>query len=183
MLSRIGIPLFVLLFALAVIFGGSALALHDGGSGTWETRTGYESEPALPQADAQQVWQYIAWKNKYRKWRKWPGKKRYYKGAHPHGALLTTRVSWDARKVIREKTGVFGNGAFIVKENYMPDKTLDAITVMYKVQGYNPEAGDWFWAKYTPNGTVQKAGKVKGCISCHSDKADNDWVFTGKITE
>jgi len=25
-------------------------------------------------------------------------------------------------------------------------------TVMYKVEGYNPDAGDWFWVKYSPQG-------------------------------
>ncbi len=183
MWSRMGIPFVVLALAFAVTFGGSALALHEGSSGTWETRTGFEYETPLPAADAGAVWQYIVWTDKYRRWPKWPGKKRYYKGAHPHGALLTTRVTRDAKKVIKKKKGIFDNGAIIVKENYMPDKTLAAITVMYKVPGYNPEAGDWFWAKYKPDGTVEKAGKVKGCIDCHRDKADNDWVFTGKITE
>lgn len=44
--------------------------------------------------------------------------------------------------------------ALIVKENY--DKYLVALTPMYlvaltpiyKVKGYNPDAGNWFWAKY-----------------------------------
>jgi hypothetical protein len=32
--------------------------------------------------------------------------------------------------------------AIVVKENYKSDKKLAAITVMYKVLGFNPEAGD-----------------------------------------
>lgn len=182
MWSRMGILFVVLVLAFAVTLGGSALA-EEGSSGTWETKIEFNNEPPLPAADADAVWQYIKKTNKYRWWPKWPGKKKYYEGAHPHGALLTTRITRDAKKVIKKKTGVFDNGAIIVKENYMPGKTLAAITVMYKVQGYNPEAADWFWAKYKPDGTVEKAGKVKGCIDCHRDKADNDWVFTGEITK
>ncbi len=183
MWSRMGIPFVVLTLAFAVTYGGSALALHEGSSGTWETRTDYNTEPPLPVANGDAVWQYIKKTKKYKWWPIWPGKKKFYEGTQPHGAQLTTRVTWDAKKVIKKKRGVFDNGAIIVKENYMPDKTLDSVTVMYKVQGYNPKAGDWFWAKYKPDGTVEAAGKVKGCINCHSIKADNDWVYTGKITE
>ena len=50
---------------------------------------------------------------------------------------------------------------------------------MYKIKGYNPSAGDWFWAKYNPDGTVAAQGRVKACIDCHSAKKDNDYIFTG----
>ena len=29
-----------------------------------------------------------------------------------------------------------------------------AVTVMYRTKGYNPEGGDWYWAKYNPDGTI-----------------------------
>ena len=32
---------------------------------------------------------------------------------------------------------------------------------MYKVEGYNPAAGDWFWAEYGSDGSVRKAGRVQ----------------------
>jgi LPXTG-motif cell wall-anchored protein len=44
---------------------------------------------------------------------------------------------------------------------------------MYKVEGYNPEGGDWFWAKYQPDGSVDAAGKVASCAGCHLGIADN----------
>ena len=70
-------------------------------------------------------------------------------------------------------------GAIIVKENYGKDqKTLMAITPMYRVKGYNPEGGDWFWGKYGPDGKIMASGKPKGCIQCHAAKKDNDWLFT-----
>jgi hypothetical protein len=71
------------------------------------------------------------------------------------------------------------NRAIIVKENYGQDKkTLMGITPMYKMDGYNPEGGDWYWAKYGPKGKVEAAGKLKGCIGCHSRVKQNDWIFT-----
>lgn len=42
-------------------------------------------------------------------------------------------------------------------------------------------AGDWFWAKYTAAGKIEKEGKVSGCINCHSAVIDNDWIFTGPV--
>ena len=62
-----------------------------------------------------------------------------------------------------------------------------AITVMIKAGGYNPDAANWYWIKYLPNGTVAQkqtpmglirlAGKPKGCIECHSGAAGDDYLF------
>jgi len=52
----------------------------------------------------------------------------------------------------------------VVKDNYKPNRTLAAITAMNKIKGYNPEAGDWFWVKYAPDGKALKKGKPAGCI-------------------
>ena len=140
----------------------------------------YSGMKEQPAADGKAVWEYIT-KYKYQEWPLWPGKGELYKGGHPHGALLTTYVSKDAMKVIEGKKGMFDDGAFIIKENYSPEKMLGAVTVMYRVKGYNADAGDWFWAKYKPDGTVEKEGKVGGCINCHNSKIENDWVFTGPV--
>lgn len=66
-----------------------------------------------------------------------------------------------------------------------PNAKLAAITVMYKVKGYNPEANDWYWVKYLPDGSVDKmngmalAGKPPGCINCHASDsgAENDYLI------
>ena len=71
------------------------------------------------------------------------------------------------------------NGSILVKENYGKDKkTLMAVTPMYKVRGYNPDEGDWFWAKYGPDGNIMSSGKVEGCINCHRARKNQDWIFT-----
>ena len=79
------------------------------------------------------------------------------------------------------------DGSIVIKENYSPEQALAAITVMYKTAGYNAESGDWYWVKYNPDGTVASkstdsgsvrlAGRVKGCIDCHSDADGGDFVF------
>lgn len=103
----------------------------------------------------------------------------------PHGALLNLYVNDTALAAVKTKAGVMPNGSIVVKENYMPDKTLAAVTVMYKVAGYNPEANDWFWAKYSPAGEIAEggmaAGKVPMCIECHGMKKDNDYLMTRDI--
>jgi len=48
---------------------------------------------------------------------------------------------------------------------------------MYKVAGYNPGAGDWFWAKYSPQGKADKFGKPSGCVGCHVTRAKNDFIL------
>lgn len=135
----------------------------------------------LPAAEGQAVINYIIEMSNYQKWALWPGHEKFYKGQHPHGALLTTYVSEEAFKAIQGKAGVLPSGAFVVKENYSQEKQLGAITVMYKKSGYNPAGGDWFWLKYKPDGTIEKEGKVGGCIGCHAAVKGNDWLFTGPV--
>ena len=166
----------ILAVVVVMAFAVSALAIHAVDEPAATTMTN-----GMPSADGVSLWNYIAVTKPYTKWSLWPGMGKLYKGQEPHGMLLTSYVSKDAKKVIKKKLGVFDPGAIIVKENYMPDKTLAAITVMYKVKDYDPDAGDWFWAKYAPDGTVQAQGQPKGCINCHGAKNANDWVFTGNL--
>jgi len=66
-------------------------------------------------------------------------------------------------------------GTIILKENI--GNKLKALTVMYKLEGFTPKNGAWFWVKYGPKGKVDKSGKVKGCIGYHTTVADNDYIF------
>ena len=119
--------------------------------------------------------------NPYLGYHHWPGKEGFYKGIEPHGAILRTYVNPTAYLTIITKGGELPPGSIVVKENYMPNFDLAAITVMYKVKGYNPDANDWFWVKYAPDGKAQAEGKVQGCINCHGNKKDNDYIFTGSL--
>lgn len=146
-----------------------------------EMKTESESVAALPAAEARAVIDYITETTPYQNWELWPGKGKLYKGQHPHGAFLTTYVNPAAAKALQQKSGQLPDGAIIVKENYTPEKTLAAVTVMYRKAGFNPSAGDYFWVKYLADGTIEKSGKVDGCINCHGTVKDNDWLFTGPI--
>lgn len=99
-----------------------------------------------------------------------------YEGQSPHGAMLKMYLNRRAAGRPSELPA----GSVIVKENYGPDgKTLMAITTMYRPKNYK----GWYWTKYDPNGSVatkdgkRLAGKVQGCIDCHSGAAGDDFVF------
>jgi len=139
-----------------------------------------ETQITLPGANATALYEYIVKLNPYTRWELWPGKGKLYKGKEPHGALLTTYVNDTAFRSAKGKTAMT-DGAIIVKENYTSSKKMAALTVMYKLKGYNPSYGDWFWAKYTPEGKVEASGNVKGCIDCHGVKKDNDFIYTGEV--
>lgn len=131
-----------------------------------------------PSADGPKFWNHITKANPYLGWGYWPGHYGIYPGKSPHGAYLKIYANGIALKAAREGKPM-PYGAILVKENYGKDKkTLMAVTPMYKVKGYNPQGGDWFWAKYGPKGKVLKAGKVEGCIKCHSVQKSKDWLFT-----
>jgi len=111
-------------------------------------------------------------------WALWPGKGKLYQGQHPHGAFLTTYINETAANALKAGVKDMPKGSIIVKENYMPDKKLGAVTVMEKT---GDGKDDYFWVKYMPNGSVAKmememdgkkmevtlAGTPKGCVGCH----------------
>jgi hypothetical protein len=141
-----------------------------------------ETQVTEPGPDAEKLNEYILKYNPYRAWGLWPGKGNLYKGTEPHGSLLTTFVNGTAFYSIKKKNGM-ADSSLVVKENYTADKKFIALTVMYKIKGYNPEAGDWFWVKYGPDGKAEVSGKVKECIDCHRKMKDNDFIFTGEVSK
>lgn len=140
---------------------------------------------ASPDTTASGLWSYLQEVDYRDEWNYYPGKGELYEGQEPHGMLLTTYVNGPARRAVRDSAGRLPDGAVVVKENYRPDSTLAAITVMYKERGYDPEHSDWYWVKYLPDGSVDRegeaAGRVPGCIQCHGGKADNDYIMTSSI--
>ena len=118
---------------------------------------------------------------------------RPYTGQHPHGAILDTMSgSIDVKGknldiIVKRNYG--GEGVSIGTVANDPAKYLKAVTVMLKRPGYDPETQDWFWAKFLPDGNLDKnpagmmlAGKVakgkpKGCIACHSAAPGGDMMF------
>jgi hypothetical protein len=130
----------------------------------------------MPAADGQALLDYITKTDPYAKWDLMPGTTKMRQGKEPHGALQNVYVNKLALKAISDKAGVMPDGAIIVKENFMPNKMLGAVTVMYKKKGFNPEAGDYMWLKYGPDMKIMAQGKADMCIQCHATAKTNDYV-------
>jgi len=128
----------------------------------------------MPGPDTDALWQYITKDSPYTEWSFWPDHQGMQPGRAPHGPLHKVYVNDRALNSLRPPVQY---GAIQVKENYSKSKELKAITVMYKVLGYNPKDGDWFWVKYTPKGKAGPFGKPKGCIGCHGTRANNDFIL------
>jgi hypothetical protein len=140
-----------------------------------------------PDTTGAALWAHLE-RSKYREaWALWPGKGRLYAGREPHGMLLTTYLNPVAQRALADRAGQMPPGAIIVKENYMPDSTLAAVTVMYKVRGYNAKHNDWFFTKHLPGGKLDAMngmaleGRVPGCQDCHGAQKTNDYIFTGAL--
>jgi hypothetical protein len=162
----------VLVISVSIVFQGFATAGMLGGRSR-------QSMTVQPTGTA--IWDLLKQMDYSKRWKMWPGKTSLYAGKEPHGALLTTYVNIPAFMAIEGKRGMLPNGSMIVMQNYSADRKLTDVTVMYKSAAYNPEAGDWFWAKYSPDGKVQAEGKAETCINCHSAKKDNDYIRTAPL--
>jgi len=163
----------------ALVFGTGALMAQDAPFGT-EADTGYAADLWTIMEDMNMVGEGMI--------RSYP-----YEGVAPHGMMLETFYT----------TATVGGhtGDLLVKRNYGPEgvtedevlndpgKHLGAVTVMFRREkGYDSDNQDWFWAKFLPDGSLDKnpkgmqlAGRVakgaeKGCIACHSN--EDDYVFT-----
>ena len=128
----------------------------------------------MPNPDPDALWQYITKDSPYDKWEFWPDHQGMQPGRAPHGPLHKVYVN---DRAINSPKPPFQYGSIAVKENYGKDKELKAITVMYKVAGYNPDADDWFWTKYSLEGQADKFGKPAGCVGCHGTRAKNDFIL------
>lgn len=135
----------------------------------------------LPDTTAAALWAFLQRVDYRSNWELWPGKGEKYQGQEPHGMLLTTYLNPAAHEALTGMAGSMPAGAVIVKENYMPDGTLAAVTTMYKVPGFNPDHNDWFFAKQGPDGSVEVEGRGPGCQACHGQRRDNDYIFTGSL--
>lgn len=126
------------------------------------------------------LWDRITTESDYKTYGYFENQKGLLPGQSPHGVLHEIFVNADLLESI-PVTDQLPYGSIIVKENYTPDKELDKLTVMAKVEGYNPEHNDWFWAAYSKDGKVLVEGKPGGCISCHQGMNYNDYVIVEDI--
>lgn len=130
----------------------------------------------MPEPNPDKLWRFITQESAYDTWGFWGDHIGVQPGSAPHGSYHTVYVN---KRGLASMKAPVQYGTLIVKENYADEtgKDLKAVTVMYKVKGYNPEAGDWYWVKYTPEGKAEKYGRPQGCINCHASLADNDYIM------
>jgi len=94
-----------------------------------------------PDPNPASLWKYITKTSPYTKWAFWPDPQGMQPGRAPHGPLHKVYVN---DRALNSTKPPLQYGSIQVKENYSKGKELKAITVMYKVNGYNPGSGDWF---------------------------------------
>jgi hypothetical protein len=129
--------------------------------------------------DAEKFFLYFTKDTPYTSWELWPGEGKVHPGKGPHGSFLTTYLNPVAYRSITQKKGM-AFGSLIVVENYDADKKLVSLTVKIKIKDYNPQAGDWYWFDYAPDGKVLAVGKVERCLECHGKMKENDFIMTGR---
>ncbi len=128
----------------------------------------------MPGPDGAALWKYITETDPYTKWGQWPDFAGVVKSNSPHGPFVRVFVNKTGLAMTKPPAP---RGMIEVKEGLDKNNKIRNITVQYKVgQDYNPEGGDWFWAKYSPQGKVDAAGKLSGCIRCHKGRGDNDYI-------
>lgn len=113
-----------------------------------------------------------------------------YPGTDPHGMMLETFYT--------DATVDGHTGTLVIKRNYGPEGVtvdqvlgspgdhLGAVTIMFRrAEDYAPESGNWFWAKYLPDGTLDQtpegmpmAGNAQDCVSCHAAAGGEDYLYT-----
>jgi len=131
------------------------------------------------------IWAHLQESNYQESWELWPGKGELYEGTQPHGMKLTMYVNDLALNALHAGAASLPDGAIVVKENYMPDGMLAAVTTMYKRTGYNPDHADWFFTKHLASGELDQApngmaleGRLPGCQGCHISRAEQDYLFS-----
>jgi hypothetical protein len=177
------LPLFLILAGLSL----PVLACAPAEEGQEAATT---AEVQLPDTTGAAMWAYLQEVNYRESWTLWPDKGEFYAGTQPHGMLLTTYLNDAALEALTSGVGSMSAGAIVVKENYMPDTTLAAITTMFKVDGYNPDHNDWFFTKHLASGELDTApngmaleGRLMGCQNCHMARAGNDYIYTASLSQ
>ncbi|MBN1200535.1 MAG: cytochrome P460 family protein, partial [Anaerolineae bacterium] len=146
-------------------------------------------EPELPEADGAAVLDYILNQNPYTEWGSWPPDRwtdfgGLVPGGPPHGNTVRIFVNDIALEAAaaEEFDGLLPPGSIVVKENYNGSVDdpgdLAALTIMYKVAGYNPDANDWFWVKAAGDGSaIDAEGAPEDCTGCHGQAGNADYML------
>ena len=122
---------------------------------------------------AEDIWQEIQGYSNWGQAVDWTGVKASLDGTH--GDFVQIWLNQEALPSFEDSTSAdLPYGSISVKEGYSSSdgSTINTITVMKKIEGFDPDNGDWFWVSFDPNGDVNKAGSISSCYNCHASGTD-----------
>ena len=122
---------------------------------------------------AEDIWQEIQGYSNWGQAVDWSGVKASLDGTH--GNFVQIWLNLEALPSFEDSTSAnLPYGSISVKEGYSSSDgtSINTITVMKKIEGFDPDHGDWFWASFDPNGDVNKAGSISSCYNCHASGTD-----------
>jgi len=150
------------------------LVACDGDKALDDTALVADSGGALSDEDiAAQLWSDSAGYDAWSQYDPWLG---VQASSSPHGPYVQI---WVNDAAVSTLGGTVADGGVLVKESYdTEDGEATGLTLMAKIEGYDPDNGDWFWASYSMDGTVKKAGSESGCYGCHEAGSDYSLIVT-----
>ena len=122
---------------------------------------------------AEDIWQEIQGYSNWGQAVDWSGVKASLDGTH--GNFVQIWLNQEALPSFEDSTSAdLPYGSISVKEGYSSSDgtSINTITVMKKIEGFDPYHGYWFWASFDPNGDVNKAGSISSCYNCHASGTD-----------
>jgi hypothetical protein len=143
----------------------------------------------LPGADTSDILDYVLNQDPYTEWDTWTADRwtdfsSYIESRAPHTTTARIFVNDIARAAAdaEDFDGILPPGSIIVKESYdgMPDAPGDLvfIALMYKIEGFNPAANDWYWIEVEASDTqIMFEGADSLCISCHNQPGNVDYLL------
>ena len=104
----------------------------------------------------------------YRQWKTPDWVEGYTESVHPLPAYVKYYVNDKGMSDIDNPP----DGSIFVKEQFDEDKKFIGLTVMKKIDGYDPENKDWYWAIADTDARITNAGRLNStwtssCIDCH----------------
>lgn len=175
MLASPSLRPFLFLALTAVACGKS-----EGDSGGTDGVSGSELS-AEDQAMAEALWAEIDGYDSWGQLDPWVGIQPSDDGTHGSHVQIWANGTAEAT-VTAAGGGDMADGAVLVKEGYSDDSgsSVQAVTVMKKVPGYDSANGDWFYARYSASGDITTAGAsaAGSCAGCHSAGQDSVRAYT-----
>jgi hypothetical protein len=115
----------------------------------------------------------------FQNYKNFPALNQALRRSGPHGnVMVRTHLDTAAMATLNNKSYPYANGAEIVKQSHRTaDGPIETVYMMKKIAGYDPDNGDWFYARTNAEGTVADRGRIQMCISCHKGASNKDYVY------